>query len=146
MNNTRSFTLVRVAFLALLATVLSAGLLSAEDYRVTFTLPCEARWGEATLPPGDYSMIVDTASPYKVTVIRGENGRRFVLPMGINDHQFAGRSVLVLVRHGGQGTVRALRLTGPGLVFSYAPPKGESRLLAQAPELIQRIPVGASGK
>jgi hypothetical protein len=33
-----------------------------------------------------------------------------------------------------------------GLVFYYGPPKGEPPMLAQAPVLIQRIPVVVSGK
>ncbi len=58
MKQTRSFTTVRLAVFALLATVVFAGLLSAEDYRGKFTLPFEAKWGTAALPPGDYTFEV----------------------------------------------------------------------------------------
>lgn len=49
MTNTRTSTLIRVVFLALLATVISAGLLSAEDFQGKFTLPFEAKWGRKSV-------------------------------------------------------------------------------------------------
>ena len=151
MTNTRTFTLIRVVFLALLATVASVGLLSAEDYAGTFTLPFEVRWGNAVLPAGDYSFTIDTAQrPHQATV-RWGNGAAMILSSGTSDRQFSGRSALFLVRRGNKGTVRALHLETPGrgtsgLVFFYSPPKGEPPLLAHAPELLQRIPVVVSGK
>jgi hypothetical protein len=148
MNKTPRFTIARLGLLALLATVVSAGLLSAEDYKGTFTLPFEVRWGSAVLPAGDYSFTIDTARDSQRATVRWENGAAMVMPSSISDRQFDGHSALILTRRGHRGTVRALALATPGtgsrkggLVFSYAPPKGEAPLLAQAPELIQRIPV-----
>ena len=51
MNRTRNLTSVKLVLLALLATVVSAGLLSAESYEGTFTLPVVTRWGAVILPP-----------------------------------------------------------------------------------------------
>ena len=145
MNRTRNFTSVKLVLLALLATVASAGALCAEGYEGTFTLPFEARWGTVTLPPGDYSFTVNTVGS-NVATIRGENGGAFVMHATIGENEFAGRSALFLVRHGRTGTVRALHLKtsgrgNRGLVFFYSPPKGEPPMLAQVPELIQRIPI-----
>lgn len=146
MNNTRSFTLIRLAGLALLATALSAGLLSAEDYEGKFTLPFEARWGLATLPPGDYSFRLDTANARHLAKVYGKNGGFLVWPVGVSDVDVPGRNELIIVRTGRAGRIRALHLAEPGLLFSYAAPKSERQMLAQAPELIQRIPVAVSGK
>jgi hypothetical protein len=153
MTKTRTFTSIRVVFLALLATVASVGLLSAEDYKGTFTLPFETRWGKAVLPAGDYSFTIHTTKSPQLATIRGENGSVFAMPSGYSNREVNGRSELILVRRGNKGTVRALALAAPGhgspnggIVFSYALPKAESPLLARAPELIQRVPVVVSGK
>jgi hypothetical protein len=144
MKQTRSHTTIRLAFFALLATAVSAGLLRAEDPKGTFTLPFEVRWGTAVLPAGDYSFQVDNTD-YIVT-IRGENQAAMVLsmpPSANNDHS---PSALIIVRHGKRGTVRTLRLAEQNVVFTYPAPKGQPPLLAQAPELLQRIPILMASK
>ncbi|MFB3924084.1 MAG: hypothetical protein ACE145_20365 [Terriglobia bacterium] len=137
----------------LVATCLAPGLLSAQDYRGTFTLPFETRWGPATLPAGNYTFTINAGKAPYLARIRGENGEAIVMAAEMSDRQTVGRSELVLVRRGRQGTVRALTLAIPaigspegGVVFVYARPKGEQPLLAQGPELIQRIPIVAAGK
>ena len=139
MTHTRTSTLIRVVFLALLATAASAGLLSAEDAKGTFTLPFEVRWGTAVLPAGDYSFQIDNTN-YIVT-IRGENQAAMVLSAAPSANNDPGSSALIIVRHGNKGTVRVLRLAEQRQVFTYALPKGERPMLAQTPELIQRIPI-----
>jgi hypothetical protein len=137
----------------LLATCVWTGVLRAQDYKRTFTLPIETKWGQATLPAGDYSFTIDTASAPYVAKIRWKNGGAFVIAGAVSDRQSVARSELVLVRRGNKGTVRALALAIPslhhpngGLVFSYPPPKSERRMLAQAPVLIQRVPVLMAAK
>jgi len=145
MEKTLNFRFFRLAILALLATVVSAGLLSAEDYVGKFTLPFQAKWGRATLPAGDYSFQLNTArSPYTVTV-RGQDKAAMIMSDGTSNKDVSTRSELVVVRRGRTGTIRALHLNEVGTFF-YVPPKGERQLLAQAPELIQRIPILVSGK
>lgn len=148
MNNARSFTLVRLVFLALLAASLSAGLASAQNYKGQFTLPFEARWGVATLPPGDYSFRLDTAvAPYMAHIQReGQTVAMIMANGGSSDSSPSERSQLIVVRHGKQGTIRALQLAEAGRAFFYTVPKAERQLLAQAPELIQRIPITMTGK
>ena len=139
MTHTRTSTLIRVVFLALLATATSVGLLGAEDSKGTFTLPFEVRWGTAVLPAGDYSFQLDNT--HYIVTLRGENRAAMVLsPTHRIDNQLSS-SALIIVRHGKRGTVRALRLAEQRQVFTYALPRGERPMLAQAPELIQRIPI-----
>jgi len=149
MKMTRSFTLVRLVFLALLATVVSAGLLSAQDVQGTFTLPFEAKWGLATLPPGDYSFTLDTSgSGIKIATVR--QGQRYVAIISANAGatrgKVAGPSALIIVRRGRTRFVRALCLAEVGTTLEYMPPEAERQMLAQTPELIQRIPILVSGK
>ena len=148
MTKNRTFTSIRVIFLALAATVASVGLLSAEDYKGTFTLPFETKWGRATLPPGDYTFKLNmNVSPFTAKV-SGNDVQAYILATGIDDRNVAGQSALIIVRHGRKGTVRALRLADRGLVFTYPLPKSERRMLmlAQKPELFQRLQIVASAK
>lgn len=126
MNPIRSFRLV---LLALLATVVSAGLLSAGDYECKFTLPFEAMWGKATLLAGDYSFTLSTDRPYDVVKITEQNGNgaSFIMASATGDTQPSGRSELILVRHGNKRTVRALALETPGI----GPKKGWSSTTAR---------------
>ena len=144
MTNTRTSTLIRVLFLALAATVASVGLLSAEDPKGTFTLPFEVRWGTAVLPPGDFSFKVDNTN-YVIT-IRGENQAAMVISNERRIDNHAGTSALIVARYGKRCTVRALRLAEQKVVFSYPAPRGERPMLAQAPELLQRIPILMASK
>ena len=72
MNRTRNLTSVKLVLLALLATVVSAGVLSAEDFAGKFTLPFEARWGMAVLPAGDYEFRLDTATSAPLVRVTGK--------------------------------------------------------------------------
>ena len=172
MNKTSKLTIIRVVFLAVLGTALSAGVLRAEDYKGSFTLPFEVRWGTAVLPAGDYTFTMDTDKGSNLATIRGDKVAAMIIANGTSNRQFSGRSSLVLARRGRTGVIRELHLAIPGLkasasrqdvrvydrgklvsnvatqtpteggiVFIYSPPKGEPSMLAQTPELIQRIPV-----
>jgi len=139
MTNNRTSTFIRVVLLALLTAVASVGLLSAEDSKGTFTLPFEVRWGKAVLPAGDYSFKIDNTN-YVIT-IRGENLAAMVLSPTPSPNKHAGSSELIIARQGKQGTVRALRLAEQNVVFSYPALRGEPPMLAQTPELLQRVPI-----
>jgi hypothetical protein len=148
MDKTLNFRFFRLAIVALLATVVSAGLLSAEDTIGTFTLPFEAKWGQAILPAGDYSFKLNTASyPSIATVRQGQRSAAFIMAnAGLTRGKVDGPSALIIVRRGRTGFVRALRLAEVGATLEYLPPKGERQMLAQGPVLIQRIAVSVSGK
>jgi hypothetical protein len=143
MKANSSFNFVKVVLLAVLAAGLSASLASAQDWQGTFTLPFEARWGLATLPAGEYSFQLDPyVSPYTVT-IRGAGRSALVMARYASDRKLSDNSQLLIVRSGGKAQIHALQLVGPqlGVVFFYALPKGERNYLAQAPQLIQRVPI-----
>jgi hypothetical protein len=60
-----------------------------------------------------------------------------------SDRQLSGNSQLLIVRSDGKARIHALQLVRPelGVVFFYDLPKGERNYLAQAPQLIQRVPI-----
>ena len=59
MNKTPKINMIGAILLAVLGAAISAGPLRAEDLIGKFTLPIEVRWGQATLPPGDYSFRIN---------------------------------------------------------------------------------------
>jgi hypothetical protein len=149
MKSIRIYGLPRILGLAALVICCSAALASAEMIHGTFTLPFEARWGQAVLSPGNYSFSVDSSGSARlVTSFQGTSNRDegAVLPQGYTDQQTLDRSELLLVRSGGNYTIRALRLAPEGITINYSVPKGERQMIVQAPQLLQRIPVMESGK
>jgi hypothetical protein len=148
MSLNRSFKLVAPLALALLAGCFTANLASAQDaWKGTFTLPFEARWGQIVLPAGEYSFTLDHALVGSIVTIQAETGQTlgFVQTQGIYDRQTFDRSELILVRSGGNYTIRALRLAELGLTLEYSVPKTEKQLITQAPRLLERIPVTMGG-
>ncbi len=147
MTLNRSFKLVAPLGLALLAGCLTASLASAQEVcRARFTLSVEARWGNVVLPPGDYSFALDHATSSSiVTVWRGKKPVDMVLSQAMGDRQTFDRSELVLVRSGGNYTIRALRLAELGLTLEYSVPKTGRQLIVQSPQLLERIPVAMGG-
>jgi len=142
MKWTRSFNVVKVLHPAVLAGGLSASLASAQ-VQGKFTLPFEARWGQATLPPGEYSFNLDTARVANIALVR-QGQRTVALIMAdsqTEQHEVTGSSALVAVRSGGKYRIRALRLAEAGVVLEYMPPKAERQILARAPQLLQRVPI-----
>ena len=146
MNPNNGMALIRVLLLALLATMASASLLSAEDYSCKFSVPHQITWGKTTLPPGDYTFKLNTDIHPFTAKVEGEDVSVYVPASGLTEGAKGGQSSLIVVRRGGKGIVRTLFLADQGMVFSYNLPKGELPLMAQEPQLIQRIPVLVSGK
>jgi hypothetical protein len=147
MTLNRSFKLVAPLGLALLAGCLTANLASAQEaYNGRFTLPVEARWGHVVLPPGDYLLTLDHATDRGIiTLRRGTKLVAMVLNQATDDLQTFDRSELVLVRSGGNYTIRALRLAELSMTLEYSVPKTGKQLIVQAPQLLERIPVMMGG-
>jgi len=143
MNMNRSLRLVKFAVLALVTACFGASLANAQEVQGTFNLPFEVNWGQAVLPPGNYSITPDSAPgfPAHTVSIRGENNMACIIMPLVLDHSVSGKSALIVERHGDSGTVRALRLPDAGLVIYYPAAKAKRQILAQAPALIQRLPI-----
>ena len=140
----------KYSFLLLLGTYLTAGILSAQVqgsvYRGTFTLPFETRWGTAILPAGDYSLALNsTTMPVRATV-RGENGAVLIQAEAMATQAGSDQSSLIVTRQSRRGVVRGLYVAELGVAFYFGAPKAERQVIAQGPELIQRIPVVRAGK
>ena len=115
-RSARTFTLLRAVLLGTVG--LSSSLAGAQSG--TFKLPTQARWGNVSLPAGDYSYSVETEPVGKITTIRSQEGKwgAMVLAQSVSE-PLTVNNQLVLTKRGEQLYVSALCLKDPGMVLNY---------------------------
>jgi len=144
MKTNRSSSVIRNTFLALVSTVVFAGLANAQGsaYKGQFTLPFEAKWGNATLPAGDYTFTLDSAAlPAMVRIETTDRYIGLVIAQDTNASHASKGNELIVTRSGGYARISALHLATLATDFEYATPKAERQVLASAPKLIQSLPI-----
>jgi len=114
-------TKLGVAALALGA--LATGGNSQTVYQGKFTLPFETRWGSATLPAGDYTFTMESASsPYRL-YIHGQAGNAIIMAAAADKKVASGHAQLNLVDIADVQNVETFEAPELGLTFSYATAK-----------------------
>jgi hypothetical protein len=135
----------RFLILGLVSVCFAAGTASAQKaYRGNFTLPFDAKWGDATLPAGDYEFTLDKADLEGQLTISSRDMKltAVVHPGGVSDQNPPANSTLIAVGSAGKYRIRVLNMAEIGKVLTFGAPKAERReMIAQAPELVRRIPV-----
>lgn len=149
-----------LGFLALSTVGAKGQVLDTPSFTGTFTLPFEAQWGKMTLPAGDYTLRYGwlSAGDALVEVRSAENGGlRGVIRVAGNGHSSARKSALVCIREGNALIVRALEMPNIGTAVEFGRPRGTQLTahrrnrstniqVAEAPMLIQRVPVALNAK
>jgi hypothetical protein len=117
------FTKLVVAVLALGALATCGNAQNA--YQGKFTLPFEAHWGSVTLPAGDYTFAMRSASvPYVLQIQGGAtNTNTFIMAITADPKVASGHAQLNLVDIAGEQSVETFEAPELGLTFSYATPK-----------------------
>jgi len=139
MKRIRSFTLSSLV-LALITSCLGAGMAKAQEWQGKFTLPFEARWGQASLPAGDYSFTVDqTAAAAVITLSSGQKTVALIHAQG-HDLKTMDSSSLIIANGRGMNTVRELKLGDLGVVL-YFPPSHPRQTAAEEKQMAKVIPV-----
>jgi hypothetical protein len=148
MNSNRSFRLVKFLAFALLAACFGGSLANAQVAGGKFTLPFEAYWERTVLPPGNYAFTLDTTAGSGRIFLLNAEGKAVFVPnnAATSTGTRSEHSELIITRRGAKATVRALHLGDLGVTLYYAPPKGETTVIAEAPDLIQRLPISMTGK
>ena len=107
-----------------------------------FTLPHGVRWGRAALPPGEYSIRIESSGPVIVSSANGDN-TVFVMAPAVADSSKRG-TFLTITTQGNEHTVRSLNLPQAGKSVIFAPlTKTELEVLAKARQ-IEAVPVVAA--
>jgi len=129
------------------AFVLAPVLAHAQQYHGKFTLPFEARWGNAVLPAGDYTLWMRSgyATEGYAVFLRGEGKNAIVLPVTTtNPKEESSQSKLILVNTGGRYAVRSFEVAELGLTFNYHVAKSGRKQMANQRGFMRHIPVSAS--
>ena len=137
MKTNRIFTVLRLLALGVLVAGFNAKPASAQAFQGNFTLPFATQWGQAVLPPGDYSFTLDSDYPFnRFTVSRGTQ-HVALIPAQTHSDIKSGRSEMAVEN----GTVRELRLPSIGMAFHYPAGSPGRRAAPQEPQAAQLIPV-----
>jgi hypothetical protein len=142
MNGIRISSLIKFSGLALLAACLMAGHANAQEFEGKFTLPFQARWGNATLPAGNYFFTVGSpGTPFQVHLYRGRKCVGVIMAQSF-DKTYSGLAELTLE----EGSVRALNLPEIGIVLQYTPHHPKHLTAPEERQLAQLVPVTAASK
>jgi hypothetical protein len=151
MKTNRSQTLVRYLIFTCLAVCFSAALLSAREWKVTFSLPVETNWAGTVLPAGDYCLWLNDVGFKPMVLQRATENIGFLPVLTREAISTPAHSQLLIVREGQKATVHILYVAELGTAFHFQVPERYevyTRLMARAdePVFIQPIPVTFSGK
>jgi hypothetical protein len=114
------FTKVGVAALVLGALATSGN--AQNVYQGKFTLPFETHWGSATLPAGDYTLVMSSAiSDYRL-YIRGAQVNATIMAASYDDRAVSDHAQLNLVNIADVQTVQTLDAPELGRTFFYFTP------------------------
>jgi hypothetical protein len=114
------FTKLGVVALALGALATSGNAQNA--YQGKFTLPTETHWGNATLPAGDYTFAMSSASSQYRLYIRGVRVDAIIMAAATDDRAVANHAQLNLVDIADVQTVQTFDAPELGLTFVYLTP------------------------
>lgn len=145
MTANRNFRLFALLALALLAASLAPTSASAQDFKGTFTLPVETRWGQTVLPPGTYTVTLGSLAYPSLAKIDGEGAHFFVMPSAVDAGKASDSSKLVIARASGRARISSFCIGALGMTFQYSAPKREPLVVAQGPELMERLTITRGG-
>ncbi len=91
-------------------------------YQGKFTLPFETHWGNATLPPGDYTFVMSSASSDYRLYIRGEKVNAIIMAAVADEKAASGQAQLNLVDIADTQTVQTFDAPELGKTFVYSTP------------------------
>jgi hypothetical protein len=141
MKTNRMLTTLRLLVLGVLVAGFNAKPASAQVLQGKFTLKSTTRWGQATLPAGDYSFTLDTGyAVSRFTVSRGTQ-RVALIPAPLITNNTSGRSEMVLE----DGTVREVSLPQIGITLDYPANNPYHRAAPKEPQLAETVLVTAKG-
>lgn len=145
MKMTRISTLMKLAAVTLLALCFNARPASAQEVTGTFTLPFEAHWGRATLPPGNYSFRLNSPGFEGILMLsRGTKVVAMILDQGRGDEKL-GRSELIVDRTAAGCTIRELHLAKLGIVAYYRQQKTRGNRATEKSEVAHVIRLKVAG-
>jgi len=130
----------RFAIAAALAALAAGAAQAGSGYGGKITLPNEVHWGAAVLPPGEYTLAMDTiAGPLRVT---DSSGQIRALVFAVPDVATQAQPTAILItREGSQRTVRSLNCPPWGHKLVFKPLTRAERALIASADQLETVPV-----
>lgn len=122
---------IKVGFMALALCLAASQGKAQGTYTGKFTLPFEARWGNAVLTPGDYTISMDLDAASNYLVVRGEGRAAMILTPVTDRKDISDHSQLTLVKTAAGYAVQSFEAGQAGVTLSYSVPKNKRDQEAQ---------------
>jgi hypothetical protein len=121
---TKFTRIVAIATFGLIAICASASSASAQNaFQGKFTLPHDVRWANASLPAGDYTFSLSSATMSGRVFLQGPNGGAFILTYVTDTRNEGDSSTLTIEHRGDISFVRSMYLADLGVELTYRAPK-----------------------
>jgi hypothetical protein len=134
---------MKVGFMALALCLAASQGKAQGTYKGQFTLPFEARWGIAVLPPGDYtiSLDLDISRAPNYLLVRGEGKTAMIMANVADQKEISNHSQLTVVKTAAGYAVQTLDAGQAGLTLSYPVPENKRDREAREQYSELRLPV-----
>jgi hypothetical protein len=118
-----------------------------ERFQGRFTLPFEARWGQAVLPAGDFLLTFTQVGGSRMLVVEDAKSGRYIAfeSLGSRKDNTKGESALLIGTRAGQRIIHSLRIAELGQVFVYDPALAREYAVQEARQT-KAIPVSVAKK
>ena len=138
--------ILAIAALGLIAVCASANPASAQDaFKGSFTLTSDVRWGQASLPAGDYTFTLESRAMPARIVVSGANGSQFVITSLMDVKSIDAPSNLQVVRRNGESRINRLYLADLHLVLNYQErSKSQDKELAMGPVSTEQVLIASA--
>jgi hypothetical protein len=136
------------AFLGILlaACFLATAAHAASLFTGKFTLTNNVHWGQAVLPPGEYSFALDLMT-YTITIRDAHSGKAVARVLARTDYKKGGGdSKLLISVRGRQRAVCSVQVAGLGEVYNQANPFGAHGPAAEEARNTEAIPIELAQK
>ena len=132
---------MKVGFMSLVLCLAASQGKAQGTYQGQFTLPFEARWGLAVLPPGDYTISMNLDAANRFLVVRGERKTAMILSVVADRKDISDHSQLTLVKTASGYRVQTLEAGEAGMTLTYSMPKSNRDREAEELHSELRLPV-----
>ena len=138
--------ILAIAARGLIAVCASANPASAQDaFKGSFTLTSDVRWGQASLPAGDYTFTLQSSAMPARIVVKGANGSQFVITSSMDVKSIDAPSNLTVVRRNGESRINRLYLADLHLVLNYQErSKSKDKELAMGPVSTEQVLIASA--
>jgi hypothetical protein len=124
----------KMSLLLSLSAAMSLSVL-AQDAQAKFTLPYNARVGEAVLPAGEYTATLsfDGITKAMIAPVDRKGSAMFVLPVSTDSYASCKTASVSMQREGAEWSVRSICFAEPQIALYFSAPMEKASMASAAP-------------